>query len=240
MALAGIVDVGLVYFIGRCLFGGELLGAAAALLLAATPAHLINSRIAMDSRRRCRSSSRGCSAWCRTCGEVPACCCLPRVRRSNKQLAELVGIAPSTALMRTRALSERGIVQGYEAKLSLSAIGRSVQALVAVRLRAHDRDQDRPLYRHACHTCPPSCQRSIPQVRADYLLHIAVGSTEDLRDGVLDNLGTDPVVGHTETTLVFEHIQGNHGPPARLVSYAVRVCRRRTRQKLGSRMDDLT
>ena len=62
-------------------------------------------------------------------------------RISNKQLAELVGIAPSTALMRTRALSERGIVQGFEAKLSLSAIGRSVQALVAVRLRAHDRDQ---------------------------------------------------------------------------------------------------
>jgi hypothetical protein len=46
----------------------------------------------------------------------------------------------------------------------------------------------------------------------DYLLHIAVGSTEDLRDWVLDNLATDPVVGHTETTLVFEHIQGNHGP----------------------------
>ena len=37
-------------------------------------------------------------------------------RISNKQLAELVGIAPSTALMRTRALSERGIIQGFEAK----------------------------------------------------------------------------------------------------------------------------
>jgi hypothetical protein len=46
----------------------------------------------------------------------------------------------------------------------------------------------------------------------DYLLHIAVATTEDLRDWVLDNLATDPVVGHTETTLVFEHIQGNHGP----------------------------
>ena len=47
-------------------------------------------------------------------------------RISNKQLAELVGIAPSTALMRTRALSERGIVQGYEAKLNLSAIALSI------------------------------------------------------------------------------------------------------------------
>ena len=39
-------------------------------------------------------------------------------RISNKQLAELVGIAPSTALMRTRALSERGIIEGFEAVLS--------------------------------------------------------------------------------------------------------------------------
>src|SRR5689334_18038381 len=62
-------------------------------------------------------------------------------RISNKQLAELVGIAPSTALMRTRSLSERGIIEGFEAVLSLPAIGRSVQALIAVRLRAHDRDQ---------------------------------------------------------------------------------------------------
>jgi DNA-binding Lrp family transcriptional regulator len=45
----------------------------------------------------------------------------------------------------------------------------------------------------------------------DYLLHIAVGSTEELRDWVLDNLTTDPVVGHTETTLVFEQIPGR-GP----------------------------
>lgn len=48
MALAGVADVVLVYFIGRLLFGRELLAVAAAVLLALTPAHLINSRIAMD------------------------------------------------------------------------------------------------------------------------------------------------------------------------------------------------
>jgi DNA-binding Lrp family transcriptional regulator len=132
-------------------------------------------------------------------------------RISNKQLAELVGIAPSTALMRTRALSERGIVQGYEAKLNLSAIGRSVQALVAVRLRAHDRDQIDRFTSRVPHL-PAVLSTFHTSGSVDYLLHIAVGSTEDLRDWVLDNLATDPVVGHTETTLVFEHIQGNHGP----------------------------
>ncbi len=132
-------------------------------------------------------------------------------RISNKQLAELVGIAPSTALMRTRSLSERGIIEGFEAVLSLPAIGRSVQALIAVRLRAHDRDQ---IDRFTARVPPlpaviPTFNPSGPLV---YLLHIAVANTDDLRDWVLDNLATDPVVGHTETTLVFAHIQGNHGP----------------------------
>jgi len=132
-------------------------------------------------------------------------------RISNKHLAELVGIAPSTALMRTRALSERGIIQGFEAKLSLAAVGRSVQALIAVRLRAHDREQiDR--FTARVPKLPAVLSTFHTSGSVDYLLHIAVATTEDLRDWVLDNLATDPVVGHTETTLVFDHIQGNHGP----------------------------
>ncbi|GAB3282529.1 Lrp/AsnC family transcriptional regulator [Sinomonas notoginsengisoli] len=134
-------------------------------------------------------------------------------RMTNKQLAEMVGIAPSTALMRTRALSERGIITGFEAKVDLAAVGRSVQALISVRLRAHDRDQI------------DAFTARVPQLAGvlatfhtsgavDYLLHIAVGSTEELRDWVLDNLATDPVVGHTETTLVFERIPGPGPLPA--------------------------
>ena len=131
-------------------------------------------------------------------------------RISNKQLAELVGIAPSTALMRTRALSERGIIEGFEAKLSLAAIGRSVQALIAVRLRAHDREQiDR--FTGPVPKLPAVLSTFHTSGSVDYLLHIAVATTEELRDWVLDNLATDPVVGHTETTLVFDHIQGNPG-----------------------------
>ena len=61
-------------------------------------------------------------------------------RITNRDLADAVGIAPSTALMRTRALMERGAIEGVEAKLNLASIGRAVQALIAVRLRAHDRD----------------------------------------------------------------------------------------------------
>jgi DNA-binding Lrp family transcriptional regulator len=86
-----------------------------------------------------------------------------------------------------------------------------VQALIAVRLRAHDREQiDR--FTARVPKLPAVLSTFHTSGSVDYLLHIAVATTEDLRDWVLDNLATDPVVGHTETTLVFDHIQGNHGP----------------------------
>jgi 4-amino-4-deoxy-L-arabinose transferase-like glycosyltransferase len=46
--LVGIIDVVLMYFVGRRLFKREWLAILAALLLALTPAHLIHTRLAMD------------------------------------------------------------------------------------------------------------------------------------------------------------------------------------------------
>lgn len=132
-------------------------------------------------------------------------------RITNRDLAEAVGIAPSTALMRTRALVERGAIEGFQAKLNLPAIDRSVQALIAVRLRAHDRDQI-DTFTARVPLLPEVLSTFHTSGSVDYLLHIAVRDTDALRDWVLDNLTTDPVVGHTETTLVFKHIPGNPGP----------------------------
>ncbi|MGH8965523.1 MAG: Lrp/AsnC family transcriptional regulator, partial [Actinomycetes bacterium] len=36
-------------------------------------------------------------------------------RRTNRELADAVGVAPSTALERTRALRARGVITGFHA-----------------------------------------------------------------------------------------------------------------------------
>ncbi|WP_041684466.1 Lrp/AsnC family transcriptional regulator [Renibacterium salmoninarum] len=132
-------------------------------------------------------------------------------RITNRDVADAVGIAPSTALMRTRALIERGTVTGFSAQVDLSAIGRSVQALIAVQLRAHDRVEiDR--FTSTVPKLPEVLTTFHTSGSVDYLLHIAVPSAGALRDWVLDNLTTDPVVGNTETTLVFEQMPGYPGP----------------------------
>ena len=43
----------------------------------------------------------------------------------------------------------------------------------------------------------------------DYLLHVVARNAEDLRDFVLTHLATHPAVAHSETNLIFEHVQGS-------------------------------
>ncbi|WP_081746941.1 Lrp/AsnC family transcriptional regulator [Arthrobacter sp. H5] len=132
-------------------------------------------------------------------------------RITNAQLAEHVGVAPSTALLRTRQLIERGVITGYHAQLHLPSVGRSVQALVSVRLKGHNRDEiDR--FTSRVPRLPEVVSTFHVAGSVDYMIHLAVANSEVLRDWVLDHLTTDPVVGHTETTLVFDHMAGNAGP----------------------------
>ena len=64
-------------------------------------------------------------------------------RIANNALAERVGIAPSTCLGRVRSLRERGVIRGYHADVDPAALGRPLQAMIAVRLQSHARRGDR-------------------------------------------------------------------------------------------------
>src|ERR1700759_3279977 len=60
-------------------------------------------------------------------------------RRTNRDVAAAVGISPTTALDRTRALRDRGVIRGALLDVDLAGIGRPVQALIAVRTRPPSR-----------------------------------------------------------------------------------------------------
>jgi DNA-binding Lrp family transcriptional regulator len=61
-------------------------------------------------------------------------------RRTNRAIAEAVHVAPSTSLERIRSLRERGVIRGYHAEANLAALGREVQALIAIRIRPPSRE----------------------------------------------------------------------------------------------------
>ena len=68
-------------------------------------------------------------------------CLQADARMPNNALAAQAGMAPSTCLGRVRALREQGVIRGFHADVDMALIGRSVQAMIAVRMQSHARGQ---------------------------------------------------------------------------------------------------
>jgi DNA-binding Lrp family transcriptional regulator len=128
-------------------------------------------------------------------------------RLPNTELAARAGIAPSTCLGRVRSLRERGVIRGYHADIDPAAVGRPLQAMVAIRLQASARGHIRAFTDHA---------KRLPGVlnvyflggKDDFLLHVAAGSSHALRD-LIERLSADTDVAYTETSLIFEHVRSD-------------------------------
>jgi DNA-binding Lrp family transcriptional regulator len=127
-------------------------------------------------------------------------------RIPNNALAELAGIAPSTSLGRVRALRERGVIRGYHADVDPVALGRPLQAMIAVRLQSDARGHIRRFVADAARLSEVLNVFFLAG-KDDFLLHVAAASTEGLRDFV-ENLSSDADVAYTETSLIFEHVRG--------------------------------
>ncbi|MCW3014385.1 MAG: Lrp/AsnC family transcriptional regulator [Solirubrobacterales bacterium] len=128
-------------------------------------------------------------------------------RISNAALAEQIGIAPSTCLTRVARLRDRGILLGFHAEVDLAALGRPLQAVVAVRLAAHDREQIED-FTAAIKELAGVLMVFHVTGPIDYLVWVAATDTQDLRRFVVDHLTTHPAVAHAETSLVYEHARG--------------------------------
>lgn len=124
-------------------------------------------------------------------------------RLSNKELAARVGLAPSSCLERVRRLVGEGVFVGFHAEVDPQAVGIGLQAMIAVRLRRHTRDEVAAFHDHAI---------SVPEVVAiyhvtgatDFLVHVAVRDAHDLRELALEAFTTRREVEHLETSLIFE------------------------------------
>jgi DNA-binding Lrp family transcriptional regulator len=128
-------------------------------------------------------------------------------RITNQRLAERAGIAPSTALARLRSLRRRGVIRGFHAEVDLAALGRPLQALIAVRLTVHAREQI-DAFTTAVRELPGVLMVFHLSGVTDYLVWVAAADAQDLREFVVDHLATHPSVSHAETSLIYEQQRG--------------------------------
>jgi DNA-binding Lrp family transcriptional regulator len=128
-------------------------------------------------------------------------------RLSNKELAAHVGLAPSSCFERVKKLIASGAIRGFHAEIAPAALGYSLEAMIAVRLHRHSRE-DYDAFRRG--------MLALDEVKAlhhlagenDFLVHVLARDTDHLRNLALDHFITRPEVGRIETWLIFEHVRG--------------------------------
>lgn len=128
-------------------------------------------------------------------------------RQTNRELARQLGVAPSTTLERVRALTRRGVIKGYRAEVSLSALNRAVQALIFTQVR--------PLHRPVIDAFQEFAG-ALPEVLSvfvlagndDFVLHVAVQDVEHLHAFLIDRLSKRKEVAGFRTSVIYRHSRG--------------------------------
>jgi DNA-binding Lrp family transcriptional regulator len=123
-------------------------------------------------------------------------------RIANKALAGLVGVAPSTCLERVARLRRTGVIAGFTATVAPDAIGRTVQALLAVQVQPHSRPLVDPFVAHVL-AQPETISMHHVTGGHDFVVHVACPSTAELQRLVLDQFTGRREVAQVETHLIF-------------------------------------
>jgi DNA-binding Lrp family transcriptional regulator len=129
-------------------------------------------------------------------------------RLANNALANRLGIAPSTCSARIRRLQDTGVIRGYHAEVDLGAVGRPLQAMVAVRLQAGARGHIAQFQRYLA-GLPDVLNVYFLAGEDDFHVHVAVSDPDTLRAFVVDHLSAASEVALTQTSLIFEHVEAN-------------------------------
>lgn len=123
-------------------------------------------------------------------------------RMANKALARAVGLAPSSCLARVRRLVDSGVITGFHAEVDRAQLGQGLEAMIAVRLERHHRDDVDSMITFAL-TLPEVVSITHVAGPTDLLVHVAVRDSAHLRDLVMDAFTTRPEVARFETSLVY-------------------------------------
>jgi DNA-binding Lrp family transcriptional regulator len=131
-------------------------------------------------------------------------------RMTNRDLAARIGVSPTTALDRTRALRQRGVIRGAILDVDLTQIGRGVQALIGVRIRPPSR-RNIEGFRDWVSALPETLGVFVTSGNEDFIVHVAVRDNESLYGFVIDRLTERAEVADVRTSVVYEHIRNQSG-----------------------------
>jgi len=125
-------------------------------------------------------------------------------RLMNKEIAAKVGIAPSTCLNRVRSLQSGGVLRGFHADIDPEALGIGLQAMIAIRLRHHLRQNVEAFSKYTL-ALPEVIQIYHVAGPIDFQVHVWVSDAKHLQQLAMNAFIDREEVAHIETGLIFEH-----------------------------------
>ena len=121
------------------------------------------------------------------------------------ELAEAVGLSPSSCQRRQRELERRGVIRGYHADIDPAVLGQSFAVFAAVQLQRHVRS-DVQSFQKAVKRLPEVLEVHHIAGAFDYLLRIAVADLESYEAFHADSLTALPGVSHITSYVVMSRV----------------------------------
>ena len=132
-------------------------------------------------------------------------------RISNKELAALVGLAPSSCHERVKRLWAEGVLRGAHTDVLPQVMGVGLEALLMIELAKHERQTVDSFMADVV---------AIPEVRSaflitgryDLIVHVVARDTVHLKNLALDQFTSRPGVTRIETSIIFEAVHRHDLP----------------------------
>lgn len=128
-------------------------------------------------------------------------------RASFASVGAAVGLSPHGTADRVRRLERAGVITGYSAKIDLGSVGRSLDAVIDVRLLPST-DPDR-FERHVA-DLPAVRELTFLTGRFDYQLRVACRDADDL-DRTVRSIRSNAGAATTETRIVMRSAAFDRG-----------------------------
>ena len=126
-------------------------------------------------------------------------------RQRQVELAERIPLSPTAIARRIRALEERGVIQGYQARIDRKALGLAMTVIVHVGLRSQNEDLLRS-FEEAVTAAPAVVSCHLMSGEDDYLITVMARDLADFERIHKEQLSRLPGVARLKSSFALRDV----------------------------------
>jgi Lrp/AsnC family transcriptional regulator, leucine-responsive regulatory protein len=137
-------------------------------------------------------------------------------RLSQVELAERIPLSPTAIARRIRALEEKGVIQGYQARISRKALGLDMTVIVHVGLKSQDENLLKA-FEEAVVKAPSVVACQLMSGEDDYLVTVMARDLADFERIHKEQLSRLPGVARLKSSFVLREVTSKALPASSLL-----------------------